>query len=120
MNEQREFPTPPEFYTVSTGYDTEIFERRDEFFEKVLDYIGCTDRFRQVYVQIENRSLAIEYPVQNIFDGSYISNLVVYDIVAASVLVRRNDNNYCQVYSACYLDDKTVERMRIPYQNAKE
>lgn len=104
MNEQKEFPNPPEVYTINTGEEVDIEERKDRFFDEVINFIGYDLRARRTFCEVQAKELGTSNELANL--------LIVRDILVASVIARRDDLNFWQVASAHYLTEDIMTQLR--------
>ena len=105
-------PVVPDYFNITTGYDGLIAERAEEFFDSILDWLGFTERARRVFVERQ------PYHLQKVGSDApgeeqYVYLLVVGDVLAASVIVRRSDSNNCHVGFASYLTPRWIGMMLL-------
>ncbi len=113
--EEQESPTLPKVpdpFTVITGMQELINQRRDEFFNEVLDYLGYDTKARETFTSIEDRNAAYEgTPLRPTDDR--ITWLIAQHYVVASVLERRNDLNNVEVLFSLYLTRQRIDQLRL-------
>ena len=105
------FPEILPVYSVSTVQGEIIFERAKVFFDQMLGFIGYNARSRDVVSRTEQYNLNLVGGRPH--EDQFITMLIVEDELVASVLARRNDNNYWQVASSHYLTPKILEKVRV-------
>lgn len=108
-------PKPFDSFVVSTGYEAEIEQKTDRFFERVIRFLKFDDEAIRRMVNRDVRNVAIINPsvpggVQITED--MISLLEVGERCVASVTKRRDGYNYVEVLAACYLDPERVAILR--------
>lgn len=111
MGKVEGLPEPFEPFTVITGEEVMIQEKIDLFFRGILDFLGYDERARKAFVNIEIRNLAFNGPQVRASDDM-IHWLIIGNYCVASVINRRDEFNYVEVLSACYLTPERVKRLR--------
>lgn len=107
------FPRPPELFTVNTGEGERIQEAINIFFGEVLDYLEYNRKARESFTKIESRVLQrLDNHNRPFPTDDLLTLLIVRDYVAASVLEKRDERNFVQVVSACYLTPQIVKELK--------
>lgn len=105
-------PKAPEPFIIITGKDDVIQQKIDSFFQQIVDFLGYSGRAAKAFIERKTQTLGIEEPTCFRPSDDRITLLLVYDHAVASVLERRNNNNYIEVLSACYLTPERVKHLR--------
>lgn len=106
-------PETPARFTVITGEEERVEQTIESFFGGILDFLGYNHRARTAFVKIEAYTLGVEHPGHLQPTDDRITLLIARDITLASVLARRNEFNWIEVLSACYLtSNEMVDRLR--------
>ena len=124
-------PQVPESATVNTGEQGEIEVIRDEFFEKVLDYLGIVKSGRRV-AEVSTHALSLE-DYSKSFMGTmstgkahfhrriendeqaredYVTILKIDEIPVASCLMLRDMGNYVQGVFSHHLTTQWEKKIR--------
>lgn len=106
-------PKIPALFTVNTGEGERIQEVIEEFFGNVLDYLEYSPRARRNFATIESMVLQrLDSQNRSFPTDDLITLLIVKDFVVASVVEKRDERNFIQVVSACYLTPETVKDLQ--------
>ena len=100
-------PQTPDPVTVTTGDQHIIEQTRDKFFDEVLNYLGITERARQIFSERISHALSIENfeKITALFQGEemsvrrgedYLCLLIVRELPVAGTVIRRDISNYIQ------------------------
>lgn len=105
-------PIIPPAVTVNTGDESGPRRIAEEFFDSILSFLEYDERAAACFTCREDRALTIFGPDQPIQTDDMIRMLVVKDILAASVIFRRDELNYVRVAYAHYLDLDVIKRIK--------
>ena len=106
-------PEVPEIYTVITGYDQQIAELANQFFDSILAFIGYNERAITAFTERHDFFLRRYIRERELPDEEqYLHTLLARGYTIASVLVTRDDGNACQVASTHYLTPDLVVKLR--------
>lgn len=107
------FPKPPELFTVNTGEGQKVQDVIQHFFGEVLDYLEYNQEAIELFTSIETRILQRQDEHGRPFQTDDLLTLLrVQDYITASVLESRDERNFVQVVSACYLTPQIVEELK--------
>lgn len=121
MSDKRELIVPTQI-VANTGEDQSVFEAIDRFFLDVETYLDLDDFSKQIGVNRESRSIGLEIAMHQP-SADALTTLVINDVLAASVILRRNSWNWVEASFASYLDDKvvqTIKRRGIDFVTARK
>ncbi len=105
-------PKVPEPFTLNTG-EGDSQGVIDKFFGEVMDYLDYSQKAREIFVHIEAEILKRRDKQGHLLPtDDILTLLIVQNFVAASVLQWRDEQNYAQVLSACYLTPRVVTELK--------
>ena len=106
-------PRAPNLFTVNVDEVERVKEVIEQFFGNVLDFLEYNPKARKYFTKIESMVLqGLDQQNRPFPTDDLITLLIVKDYIAASVLEKRDERNFVQVVSACYLTPEIVKDLK--------
>jgi len=114
------YPEVPQPFKVITGNLEVIWEKRKEFFDEVVSFLGIEDSLRPWLVEENSREIYSQFSkVKGIESNDIVTFLVTTDRLA-SVVERRTEFNYVEASFAHYLNPELIYRVKGEVKRYKD